>query len=92
MSGYRTILPSRQKVEISERTWVNRVLFLETVAGVPGFIAAMHRHLRALRLMKKDHGWIHTLLEEAENERVHLLTFLEIKKPSFVFKVGVMLA
>lgn len=57
---------------MTEKTWLNRVLFLETVAGVPGFVAGMHRHLRALRLMKRDNGWIHTLLEEAENERVHL--------------------
>ena len=26
-------------------------------------------------------GWIHTLLEEAENERMHLLTFLNAFKP-----------
>lgn len=49
-----------------------RVLFLETVAGVPGMMAGMVRHLRSLRIMRRDHGWIHTLLEEAENERMHL--------------------
>jgi len=42
---------------------------LETVAGVPGMVGAMARHLRSLRTMTRDHGWIHTLLEEAENER-----------------------
>jgi hypothetical protein len=42
--------------------------------------------------MQKDHGWIHVLLEEAENERVHLMTFLEMKKPSRLFKMGVILA
>ena len=36
----------------------------------------MIRHLHSLRRMKRDHGWIHTLLEEAENERMHLLTFM----------------
>ncbi|KAK9851537.1 hypothetical protein WJX84_001195 [Apatococcus fuscideae] len=36
----------------------------------------MMRHMRSLRSMKRDNGWIHTLLEEAENERMHLLTFL----------------
>lgn len=25
---------------------------------------------------ERDNGWIHTLLEEAENERMHLLTFM----------------
>lgn len=52
----------------------------------------MHRHLRSLRGLKRDQGWIHTLLEEAENERMHLQTFLEIKKPSFLFRTGVVLA
>jgi hypothetical protein len=39
---------------------------------------AMVRHLQSLRLMKRDHGWIHTLLEEAENERMHLLTAMYV--------------
>lgn len=37
------------------------------------------RHLQSLRLMKRDNGWIHTLLEEAENERMHLLTFIQAR-------------
>lgn len=41
-------------------------------------VAGMLRHMRSLRRMERDHGWIHTLLEEAENERMHLLTFLEL--------------
>lgn len=35
-------------------------------------VAGTLRHLNSLRKMKRDHGWIHTLLEEAENERMHL--------------------
>ena len=35
-----------------------KILFL----GVPGFSAAMIRHLHSLRRMQRDHGWIHTLL------------------------------
>lgn len=50
-----------------------RLIVLESFAGVPGFMAAMFRHFRSLRRLKRDHGWIHTLLEEAENERMHLL-------------------
>ena len=48
---------------------MNRVVFLESIAGVPGMVGAVLRHLRSLRLMRRDHGWIHTLLEESENER-----------------------
>jgi hypothetical protein len=58
----------------TEKMWLARIIFLESVAGVPGSIGATVRHLASLRRMKRDHGWIHTLLEEAENERMHLLT------------------
>lgn len=78
MSGYKAIFPWQEK-EISEKKWINRVIFLETVAGVPGFVAAMHRHLACIRHLKRDYGWIPTLIEEADNERFHLITFLNIK-------------
>lgn len=71
---------------LSEQQWLQRILFLETIAGVPGMVAATLRHLRSLRLMRRDAGWIHTLLEEAENERMHLMTFMTIKKPSLFFR------
>ena len=36
-----------------------------------GFVVISQlRHMRSLRVMERDHGWIHTLLEEAENERM----------------------
>ena len=47
---------------LDEKKWLTRIIFLETVAGVPGMIAAMTRHLRSLRSLQRDHGWIHTLL------------------------------
>jgi threonyl-tRNA synthetase len=40
--------------------------------------------------MQHDNGWIHTLLEEAENERMHLLTFIKLYKPSPLFRFGVL--
>jgi len=64
-----------------ERAWLRRVIFLETVAGVPGMVGAMSRHLGSLRKMERDYGWIHTLLEEAENERMHLMVALTLRKP-----------
>lgn len=76
----------------SENSWMTRFLFLETIAGVPPFMAAMARHLRSLRRMQRDNGWIHTLLEEAENERMHLLTFLSLRKPGYLFRGLVILA
>ena len=58
--------------------------------GVPGFAAAMIRHLHSLRRMQRDHGWIHTLLEEAENERMHLMTFLSLRHPGPFFRFSVL--
>ena len=60
----------------------HRAVVLETVAAVPGMVAGNIQHLKSLRRMKDDDGWIHTLLEEAENERMHLLTFIQIAKPT----------
>lgn len=62
----------------------HRAVVLETVAGVPGMVAGMWNHLRSLRKMRPDdRGWIRTLLEEAENERMHLMIFIEIAKPNW---------
>eukprot|EP00877_Chromochloris_zofingiensis_P012107 jgi/Chrzof1/714/Cz01g26020.t1 len=77
---------------MTEAKWLQRMLFLETVAGVPGMVAGMLRHLKSLRLMQHDNGWINTLLAEAENERMHLLTFLELRKPGPLFRGMVILA
>lgn len=64
------------------RRYGHRAVVLETVAAVPGMVGGALQHLRSLRRMESDHGWIHTLLEEAENERMHLLTFVNIAQPS----------
>ena len=64
------------------RRYGHRAVVLETVAGVPGMVGGSLQHLRALRRMESDHGWIHTLLDEAENERMHLMTFILVTRPS----------
>jgi hypothetical protein len=86
-TGYTTV-PGK----MTEEKYLVRAIFLETVAGVPGMVASMVRHMESLRLMRRDGGWIHTLLAEAENERMHLLTFLELKKPGPFMRVAVLLA
>jgi ubiquinol oxidase len=60
----------------------HRAIVLETVAAVPGMVGATLTHLRCLRRMCDDKGWIRTLMEEAENERMHLMTFIEVAKPT----------
>jgi ubiquinol oxidase len=72
---------------MTEEKWLNRFVFLESVAGVPGFMASMVRHLSSLRRMERDNGWIETLQEEAYNERMHLLTFLPMIKPSWLMRM-----
>ena len=71
ITGYKHEDPSAKSIE-----W--RLIVLESFAGVPGFLAAGFRHFYSLRNLKRDHGMIFTLLEEAENERMHLLTCLKM--------------
>ena len=71
----------------------HRAVVLETVAGVPGMVAGMWNHLRSLRKMQPDErGWIKTLLDEAENERMHLMIFIEIAKPNIFERLLIMFA
>jgi len=74
------------------RRYGHRAIVLETIAAVPGMVGGTLQHLRSLRRMKGDRGWIHTLLEEAENERMHLLTFMHIARPSAFERLLVLLA
>lgn len=73
------------------RRYGHRAVVLETVAAVPGMVGGTLQHLRSLRRMQSDHGWIRTLLDEAENERMHLLTFIHIAKPSQFERLVVLL-
>lgn len=65
-------------------------MFLESVAGVPGMVGGMLRHLHSLRRMKRDNGWIETLLEESYNERMHLLTFMKMCEPGRFMKLMIL--
>jgi len=71
----------------------HRAIVLETVAGVPGMVAGMWLHFKSLRKMKT--GWgpdIREMLEEAENERMHLMFFIAIAKPNMFERLLVVLA
>ena len=61
----------------------HRAVVLETVAGVPGMVAGLWMHFKSLRAMKAGYGeQIREMLAEAENERMHLMFFIEIAKPN----------
>ena len=71
----------------------HRAVVLETVAGVPGMVAGMWLHFKSLRKMKT--GWgpdIREMLAEAENERMHLMFFIEIAKPNVFERFLVLVA
>ncbi len=70
----------------------HRAVVLETVAAVPGMVGATVTHLRSLRRMVDDEGWIRTLMEEAENERMHLMTFVHIARPTAFERLLILLA
>jgi ubiquinol oxidase len=68
----------------------HRAVVLETVAAVPGMVGGLLQHLKSLRHIREDEGWIRELLDEAENERMHLMTFINIAKPS-LFERGLIM-
>jgi ubiquinol oxidase len=73
------------------RRYGHRAVVLETVAAVPGMVGGMLVHLKCLRRMSDDRGWIHSLLDEAENERMHLMVFVAIAKPNALERLLVLL-
>ena len=75
-----------------KKRYGHRAVVLETVAAVPGMVAGMLIHLKSLRKMEDDKGWIKTLLDEAENERMHLMTFIHVAKPTLIERVIIMIA
>ncbi len=70
----------------------HRAVVLETVAAVPGMVGATLQHLSALRRIRDDQGWIRTLLDEAENERMHLMTFVQVSRPTWLERALILVA
>jgi ubiquinol oxidase len=61
----------------------HRAIVLETIAAVPGLIGGFFQHLKVTYVLSvMIINWIKTLLDEAENERMHLLIYSEIAKPT----------
>lgn len=74
------------------RRYGHRAIVLETIAAVPGMVGGALQHLRALRRMESDRGWIRALLDEAENERMHLMTFVHIARPTIFERMLILVA
>jgi ubiquinol oxidase len=75
-----------------KKRYGHRAVVLETVAAVPGMVAGMLTHLKSIRKIEDDKGWIKTLLDEAENERMHLMIFVNIAKPTAVERFVILIA
>jgi hypothetical protein len=61
VTGYRsepaTASWQPQRYIMTEEKWITRFIFLESVAGVPGMVAGMLRHLKSIRRFRRDYGW-----------------------------------
>jgi ubiquinol oxidase len=68
-----------------------RAIVLETVASVPGMVGGLLQHLKSLRLIRDDRGWIKTLVDEAENERMHLLIYNQVAQPTVFERIVIIL-
>ncbi|KAL8195719.1 hypothetical protein R6Q57_025472 [Mikania cordata] len=82
--AYWTVKSLRLPTDIFfQRRYGCRAMMLETVAAVPGMVGGMLLHCKSLRRFEHSGGWIKALLEEAENERMHLMTFMEVSNPKW---------
>ncbi|KAK3986011.1 mitochondrial alternative oxidase [Cladorrhinum sp. PSN332] len=90
--GNEKALAAARQSGMTESQWLVRFIFLESLAGIPGLVAGTLRHLSSIRRFAPDQGWIKTLLEESYNERMHLLTFLEMYKPGLLMRSLVFMA
>lgn len=89
--AYWTVKVLRYPTDVFfQRRYGCRAMMLETVAAVPGMVGGMLLHLKSLRRFEHSGGWIRTLLEEAENERMHLMTFMEVSQPRWYERALVM--
>jgi len=76
---------------IFKNRYGHRAVVLETIAAVPGIVGGMFQHLKALRYIRSDRGWIKELVAEAENERMHLIVYSEIYKPTTFERLLIMI-
>jgi ubiquinol oxidase len=91
--AYGLMLVLRQVVHLVFRDkYSHHAVVLETVAAVPGMISGMIRHFTSLRRMTRDFGMISKLIEDAENERMHLLTWMQLTSPTFFERIIVITA
>lgn len=90
--AYRLVALVRVAARMFGRRYRHRTIVLETIAAVPGMVSATLLHLRCLRRMTDDRGWIRTLMNEAETQRAHLMVFVKLDRPNAFERLLVLLA
>lgn len=70
-----------------QKRYAHRAMIIETVAAVPGMLGGALLQYKCLRAFIDDKGWIESLVEESQNERMHLTTFLAIARPHWYERV-----
>ena len=70
----------------------HRAVVLEAVAAVPGKVRQTVQHLKSLRRREADHRGIRILPNAADCGRIHLVTLMEIVRPSGLERLLVLLA
>ncbi|ODV82664.1 hypothetical protein CANARDRAFT_10324 [[Candida] arabinofermentans NRRL YB-2248] len=90
-TNYREPKNLQDNIEIAKSSnrmtpekWLTRFIILESVAGIPGSVAGFLRHLHSMRMLRRDKAFIETLYDEAYNERMHLLTFMQLAEPGLI--------
>jgi ubiquinol oxidase len=73
------------------KRYLHRSVVLETVAAVPGLVGAALQHLRSLRVMRGRAEMVKILMDESENERMHLMAFVDLCQPSLFERLLVLL-
>jgi hypothetical protein len=69
---------------------IKRIVFLESIAGVPGATGYFLRHVRSTLLHLPDYGRIEQLFSEAENERMHLFIALQVHQPRIFMRMALL--
>jgi ubiquinol oxidase len=69
----------------------DRVIVVETIAAVPPMVMATLLHLRCLRRLADDRGWVRTFMDESENQRAHLMAFVALARPNTLERWAIVL-
>lgn len=77
--------------QMTERQYLTHFLLLESIGNLPAMIGSGIRHMKSIMKMKHDAVWIDQLMEENGNERMHLFTWLDIRRPGILFRTGLLL-